>query len=203
MQDETTSKTTEFEVVVSHFGSRDFELLPPLIPEARFVVYDKSGSYGGECVRVPNEGREGRTYLSHIVSNYDMLAHRTLFIQDDVLSHRTSLLAFVAEVLTDSGDFTQFPCTWSGGKDVYRRTVVDGVCDLWTLGSSDAIRRACEELYIDLPREYTTETCAFFSVSRRRIHERGREFYGRLKQWVARSEANEYALEHMWRIIFG
>lgn len=202
MQDAHTSKATEFEVVVSHFGSRDFELLIPLIPEAHFLVYDKSGVYGGECVRIPNEGREGSTYLGHMVANYDGLAARTLFMQDDLLNHRTNLIDFVAEVL-GGGEFVQYPCTWARGRESYRRTVVDGVCDLWTMGSSDAVGRACGELGIKLPREYTTETCAFFSVSRGRVHARPKEFYARARRWVLESEANEYALEHMWRIIFG
>lgn len=189
-------------MVVCHHSSLDFELLFPLLPEARFVVYDKSGSYGGDCRRVPNAGREGSTYLLHIVENYDRLAEKTLFIQDDVTDHRTSLLSFLAEVISDRSDFHQYPCTWKGGKEVYRRTVKNGTCDLHTLGRPDLIRVACEELHIDLPREYTTETCAFFSASRRAIQTRGRDFYEKVRNWALRAESHEYGLEHMWSILF-
>lgn len=189
--------------MVSHHSSLDFELLSPLIPEAGFVVYDKSGSYRGPCRRIPNHGREGSTYLHHIVENYADLADRTLFIQDDVLAHRTSLLFFVAEVISDRSDFHQYPCTWNGGESPYVRTITDGVCDLHTLGRNDLIRVACEELHIDLPREYTTDTCAFFSVSRNRIHSRSVDFYGRIREWALRRPEHEYALEHMWTLVFG
>lgn len=191
-----------FDIVVAHHGSRDFELLVPLVPEARFVVYDKSGRYPGECIRVPNVGREGSVYLTHIIDNYDSLADRTLFIQDDVMKHRTNLLSFVAEVLSDSSDFRQYPCTWNALGPVYTRTIVGGLCDLPELGRPDLIKVACDELHIDLPQEYTTETCAFFSASREMIRARGKDFYAAIRDWASRSDSHEVGLEHMWAIIF-
>lgn len=202
MQYATTSKSSAFEVVVSHYNSLDFELLFPLLPEANFVVYDKSGSYRGKCERVPNEGREGSTYLRHIIENYDALADNTLFIQDDILAHRPNLLLFVAEILSDKSKFRQYACTWAGGETIFRRTVEDGLCELHTLGRKDLIKVACEELHIDLPRRYETETCAFFSASRDTIHVRSRDFYERLRTWVMKSDSHEYGLEHMWKVIF-
>lgn len=202
MQHACTSKNSAFDVVVSHYNNLDFELLFPLVPEARFIVYDKSGSYGGNCRRIPNEGREGSTYLHHIIDNYEDLADKTLFIQDDVLAHRPSLLSFVAEILSDQSKFRQYACTWRGGQTIFRRTVEDGLCELHTLGRKDLIKVACEELHIDLPRIYETETCAFFSVSKDTIQVRSRGFYERIRNWVLRSESHEYGLEHMWKIIF-
>lgn len=202
MQYAGTSKNTEFDVVVAHYDSLEFELLFPLVPEARFIVYDKSGSYRGPCRRVPNKGREGGTYLRHIIENYDRLADRTLFIQDDILAHRPNLLSFVGEILMDRSNFHQYPCTWAGGKTIFRRTVVDGMCELHTLGQKDLIKVACEELHIDLPRKYETETCAFFSVSRDTVHVRSSEFYERIMEWLLKSESHGYGLEHMWKIIF-
>jgi len=195
-------KDIELEVVVSHYDSLDFELLPPLLPEARFTVYDKSGKYEGECVRLENVGREGDSYLTHIIGNYDSLAGRTVFIQDDVLSHRPDVLPFVAEVISERSPFRQFPCTWGGGRSIRRRVVRDGICDLHTLGRPDMIRIACEELCIDLPSEYSTETCAFFSATDEAIRTRGREFYEKVRNWLLRSKHHGYALEHMWKLVF-
>jgi hypothetical protein len=191
-----------FEVVVAHFNSLDFEMLFPLMPEAKFTVYDKSGKYRGDCIRIENVGREGESYLNHILRNYESLALKTLFIQDDVLSHRPQILSFVAEVLCDKSEFHQFPCSWGGGEEVYRRLVREGVCDLHTLGRPDIIKIACDELYIDLPHEYWTETCAFFSVTDESIRARGRSFYEGLRSWLIRSNTHEYALEHMWKLVF-
>lgn len=203
MSDEDKSRGSKFDVVVSHHSSKDFELLFPLIPEARFVVYDKSGVYGGDCIRTPNIGREGFTYLTHIIENYDDPSPRTVFMQDDVVNHRPHLLAFVAEILSADPDFHHFPCTWGGYGPIYRRTIVGGVSDLSTLGRPDMIKVACEELGLSLPDEYTTETCAFFSLSSRMVRSRSRDFYERAREWVLRSTYHEYALEHMWAIIFG
>ena len=38
--------------------------------------------------RLPNKGREGGTYLHHILSNWDDLATHTLFLQDEVHNSR-------------------------------------------------------------------------------------------------------------------
>jgi len=195
-------KNIGLEVVVAHFDSLDFEFLPPLLPEARFTVYDKSGKYEGECVRLKNNGREGDSYLAHIIDNYDSLARRTVFIQDDVLSHRPDALPFVAEIISDRSRFHQFPCTWNGGESAYRRVVRGGLCDLHTLGRPDMIKIACEELCIDVPSEYWTETCAFFSATDEAIRTRGREFYEKVRNWLLRSKHHGYALEHIWKLVF-
>jgi len=193
----------KLEVVVAHYRSHEFELIRPLLPEAKFTVYDKSGIYIGDCRRVKNVGREGFVYLSHIVDNYESLADKTLFLQDDILNHRPGIFQFMVEMVNDRDEFHQYPCTWARNGQIYRRTVVDGFCDLHTLGDPNLIKRSCCELGIKIPQEYTTETCAFFSVTRERIRARNAEFYATLKEWVVRSESNEFALEHMWKIIFG
>lgn len=192
----------EFEVVVCHLDRHDFERLRPLLPGARFTVYDKSGRYPGDCVRIPNAGREGNAYLTHIIDNYGSLAGRTLFIQDDVLNHRPYILAFAEEAKSVSSDFHHFPCTWGGCGPVYRKTIVDGFCDLHTLGSPDAIKVACEELSLELPGSYTTETCAFLMLSRDKILSRGLDFYRRLRDWALGAENREFVLEHMWTLVF-
>ena len=50
-------------------------------------IYDKgsmpmfSTSLYNKYIKLPNKGREGNSYLSHIVNNYDNLAAITVFTQ--------------------------------------------------------------------------------------------------------------------------
>lgn len=193
------------EIVVAHRNSRDFEEIVRLLPEAKWTVYDKSGSYENGR-KIKDIGREGYVYLTHIAENYSNLARQTLFIQDDTKNHIPDQFGFLTSVISAgiSGgtEFQQFACTWRFGSDIYRRKVVEGFCHLAQLGEPDAIKQAALRLGVDLPKEYTTETCAFFLVNNETILGRPLEFYLKAIDWVLERESHEFVLEHMWKIIF-
>lgn len=195
----------DLEIVVAHKSSRDFEEIVQLLPDAKWTIYDKSESYRNGR-RIKDVGREGYVYLAHIAENYSNLARQTLFIQDDTKNHIPNQFDFLTKVIsaTASGspEFHQFPCTWRFGSEIYRRKIVDGTCHLANLGESDAIKKASERLGLDLPKEYTTETCAFFLASRGAIRSRPLDFYLDAIDWVLERESHEFVLEHMWKIIF-
>jgi hypothetical protein len=195
----------ELEIVVAHKSSRDFEEIARLLPEAKLTVYDKSGSYKNGR-KIKDIGREGYVYLTHIAENYSNLARQTLFIQDDTKNHVPDQFGFLSSVISagisGSPRFHQFACTWRFGSDIYRRSVAEGICHLDTLGEPDAIKKAAERLGVDLPKEYTTETCAFFMANKEIILGRPLEFYLKAIDWVLERESHEFVLEHMWKIIF-
>ena len=65
------------------------------------IVYDKSPETPpdhADCrelrrwVQLPNEGREGHTYLHHIIHDYDNLARRVIFSQAEPFVHNPTLL---------------------------------------------------------------------------------------------------------------
>jgi hypothetical protein len=52
-----------------------------------YIVYDKGGDLPGNAVPLPNIGREGHTYMTHIVRHYESLADVTVFVQGDPFDH--------------------------------------------------------------------------------------------------------------------
>ena len=73
-----------FEIVVAHYNE-NLEWLQDFSDEV--TVYSKGNlpAKGFERVsQLPNIGREGHTFLHHIVSRYDSLADTTLFLQGDI-----------------------------------------------------------------------------------------------------------------------
>ena len=52
-----------------------------------YVVYDKGGDCGNECMSLPNIGREAHSYFTHIVREYDQLADVNVFVQGDPFDH--------------------------------------------------------------------------------------------------------------------
>jgi hypothetical protein len=157
--------------------------------------------------RIPreNRGREGETYLSHIIDRYDSLAEYTIFIQDDIDNHLPKYEIFIHntnQMMQHNQSFYAYQCSWRKGGGPFLRTIENGITDLETFPSPDAILQTALKFQIPLPIVYQTDICAFFIVSRDRIRARPVTFYKELREWLLSNEANGFVLEHMWQLIF-
>lgn len=157
-----------------------------------------------------NHGREGETYLSHIIDRYDSLAEYTIFIQDDFDNHVPRYDYFVHNtnlMMQHKQSFYAYPCSWRKGGNPFFRTIINGIPEpiLPTLTIPDAILQTTTRFNIPLPVIYNTDICAFFIVSRDRIRARPVAFYKELREWLlnADEEVNGFVLEHIWKLIFG
>jgi len=209
------------EIVVAYYNSLAFtEILSRFSSETTNIrIYDKSGNLDPEKIQEiyskylnmeiksrENRGREGETYLSHIIDNYDSLTPYTIFIQDDTDNHITNIDVFLQitqHVLQQKMPFYAYPCSWKKGGNPYRRTIWNGISDLHTFPTSDAVLRSSQRFGLKLPAQYTTDICAFFMVSRDQIRARPITFYQGLREWLLSNEANGFVLEHIWQLIFG
>ena len=216
------------EIVVAHYNSLAFtEILPDFLyrrnhldgpkENTKIRIYDKSDNPEKiqelkteypNIERIPreNRGREGETYLSHIIDNYDSLAPYTIFIQDDTDNHITNIDVFLQitrSVMQEKHPFFAYPCSWKKGGNPYRRTIWNGITDLHTFPTPDAVLRVAQRFELKLPVQYTTNICAFFIVSRDQIRTRPVSFYRDLREWLLSNEANGFVLEHIWQLIFG
>jgi len=206
------------EIVVAYYNSLAFtEILSAFPTETTHIrIYDKSENPEKiqeikteypNIDRIPreNRGREGETYLSHIIDQYDSLAPYTIFIQDDTDNHITNrhyFLQITQHVLQEKRAFCAYPCSWKKGGNPYRRTIFNGITDLHTFPTPDAVLRASHTFGLNLPHVYQTDICAFFIVSRDRIRARPITFYRELREWLLQEEANGFVLEHIWQLIF-
>ena len=215
------------EIVVAYYNSLAFtEILPRFLnrrnnpdgslENTKIRIYDKSDNpekiqeiylkYPNiERIVRENRGREGDTYLSHIIDHYDSLASYTIFIQDDTDNHITNIDGFLhitRSVMQEKHPFVAYPCSWKKGGNPYRRTIWNGISDLHTFPTPDAVLRVAQRFGLKLPAQYTTDICAFFIVSRDRILARPVSFYRDLREWLLSDEANGFVLEHIWQLIF-
>jgi hypothetical protein len=88
------------------------------------------------------------------------------------------------------------------GGIVYRRTIINGIHDLHTFPSKNSIKIFCEKHNINLPKQYTTETCAFFICHKNSILNHEKNFYIKLREWLLSENRNGFVLEHIWKLIF-
>lgn len=79
------------ELVVAHY-KEDLTWLSAINSNIKITVYEKFFD-NSDNVKLPNVGREGQTYLNHIVNNYDNLSEFTCFLQGDPLIHDPNILS--------------------------------------------------------------------------------------------------------------
>ncbi|KAI4174603.1 MAG: hypothetical protein LQ343_002176 [Gyalolechia ehrenbergii] len=103
----------EFEIVVAHYNE-DLSWLKQYGSEC--CVYSKGGSKNTPelpftFTPLPNIGREGHTFLHHIVNHYDKLADITLFVQGRIDDHVDITLTEMKKHALDTipGQVTTFP----------------------------------------------------------------------------------------------
>lgn len=197
------------EIVIAHYNNFEFEDFIKLFPNAHKILYDKSNNYN-KCIdnltikKMINVGREGETYLSHIIENYYHLSEYTLFIQDDTEQHIKDYNQFKIDtdnIINKNSKFYLYSVRWRKGYSPSIRTIVRGQNNLPAL-KNNVIKIACLKNNIHLPYIYNTPTCAFFICHKDIILKRPIEFYINLRNWLLENDENGYVLEHIWKIIF-
>lgn len=105
------------EIVVARFR----EDLRWLRPYNDIVTFYNKGindiNYLKCIINLENKGREGDTYLYHIITNYNNLAQKTIFTQGEVFDHnRTILYAF--DNFAKHTEFQPLGICWKSGENV-------------------------------------------------------------------------------------
>jgi hypothetical protein len=67
-----------------------------------YVIYNK-GDFFPSYINVPNEGREGETYLRYILENYDNLPETLVLCQGNPFDHCRDFIHWVNEYTPDQG----------------------------------------------------------------------------------------------------
>ena len=201
------------DLVINYYNSLDFkDLLNEVKDEFNVNIINKSGveliDLFPNCKQImsDNIGREGHSYLTHIINNYDNLADLTIFMQDDFYNHLFRLSYFF-DKLNENMDkeFYQFPCSWrvGDGYSTFSRPVINGYVDLITTQpDSFSVKKFAEKFELNLPSHYVSETCAFFFVKKERILRHSKEKYKNILDWLLTFDGNGYTLEHAWTIVF-
>lgn len=217
----------DIQVVVARYAE-DLAWLtdPPFDTLKNVIVYDKNdggdASHGNpppyaRVERLPNVGREGHTYLHHIVTHWDTLADVTVFVMGSCRDTRQKWIkaAWVARRVQDTGD-SAIPDT------ALARPLHEALGDfsIESYGSSDATNaRLNPETYLlpcphrplgvwlranGMPPVHGVTARAMFAVSRRHIQQRPRAFYEGLLRYLdhhSNPEAGQF-LERAWLAVF-
>jgi len=222
--DATPARRTQ--VVVARYAE-DLSWLD-VLPCRDVVVYDKNDrgdtSHGNppawaEVKRLPNVGREGHTYLHHILTNWDSLADVTLFVPGSAaeMGFKWAALKAVVSQACRTGD-TTFPVSDMFSRPLHEHLAgftMESYASTATSNSqanpSDTMlpspHRPFGVFYANnfppLPiREEVTK--GVFAVSREHIRQHPKQRYERLLRYVdshSNPEAGHF-LERSWNVLF-
>ncbi len=180
------------EYVIAHY-KEDLKWLKPYAHQAH--VYHKGGLSAppfqvAQWTPLDNVGREGHTYLFHIVENYDHLADITYFLQGQIKDHC-------------KGGSAKNP------KDLWDKVIKKGFAGLgkphvageWTSGYP----QWWEELLGEKKPDYVKfHAGACFAVKKELIRQHSKEYYEKIMN-VLSHESNPFeghCVERMWYFIF-
>lgn len=160
-----------------------------------YIVYDKSGLSVDGFVPLPNIGREGATYLHHIVENYDNLHSYNIFIQGYPFDHCKRPMPW-NEINFLEADFSYLR---------YRTEPYYGYTD-WSTKSMVAIFEAILGRPFRSDADYFTFGAgACFLVSRKFLHLYPKSMYEKCLGYLTdprTTYAYGYGMEKFWGWLF-
>jgi hypothetical protein len=126
------------DIIVSYYNNNNFlKLLDKFenkfLYKYKVIVYNKSGfdiTLKNNSIQkhLNNVGREGETYLNHIINNYDNLSEYTIFIQDDTNNHIgdynkfinfcNNIINFCNNIINKKQLFALYPASWRKGGEL-------------------------------------------------------------------------------------
>lgn len=172
------------------------------IKKHKITLYDKSSNPVENSIKLKNIGREGETFLYHIINNYYNLDDVTVFLQGNPFEHLQILVGWRAELtdkekllviekvnneITDDSDFSSFY------QVIYN--VPNGV-------NYHDTKSLCLKYYNTDYDYFTCSPGAQYIVPKKYILSRPIEFWKNLHSAIYSGELDGYAQEQLWYLAY-
>ena len=178
-------------------------------------IYDKSSDENKECLKniantsnivykkLNNVGREGHTYLWHIMNHREELADFNIFTQGEPFDHliiKQIVTPQYFKKITDDYVRSELPFKGFGAKHY-----------IWHVGlggkRNDILKKLHSELFdTKFNENYKFNNGGIFGVSKKSIINRGPQFYQHIMDTPMSTQINPhegFVLERLWVLIFG
>lgn len=216
-----------YQIVVSRYDE-SIEWVP-----RNAILYNKGESITNsrveKIIELKNDGREGETYLHHIIENYDNLCEYTIFTQADPFVHNP---VFVQDVSRCNNEAFRSFGKWWQKEFPPDRIVKGGIRPNIHIGNRDfvcihpefweddgwvrIVRRikmrnhieyilpwVCKRIGLDEPKTgVPISMCGMFGVHRTRIQWYPKTFYKKMKTFLLEHPDHGYVIERFWAILF-
>ncbi|KAK9779344.1 hypothetical protein SCAR479_03826 [Seiridium cardinale] len=208
---------SKLEVVVASTRSEDTSWLRTFFPEWKTNIYVVD-DWKATLTVSKNKGRESMVYLTHIITNYDNLPEKILFIHASRFAWHNdepdydavpTLRNFQLPYLEQAG-YVNLRCVWVIGCPAEIRPIQDeNSGEKEPPAAKEVYKASFEELLPELPvpAVVAVSCCSQFGVTRETIRRRPKEDYIRYRQWLLdtplKDDTSGRIFEFSWHIIFG
>lgn len=168
--------------------------------EDKSIIYNKLKGRTFEnkykkIINLENIGREGHTYLYHIINNYDNLSDITIFTQGIPFDHSNDFIKKINEI--SNIDFNNKFMNL-GHRLI---NITNYVCKHH---QGIPIKEICDNLFINCPNNFVFAPGAIFAVHKEKILSRPKKFYEKCIKDLENEicPINGYVYERIWSLIF-
>lgn len=169
----------------------------------KITIYDKSNNPIENSIKLKNVGREGETFLYHIVNNYNNLDDVTVFLQGNPFEHLQLLVGWRSKLTEDEINIVI---------DKINNEINDN-CDFTTFyqvlyndpnGTNGVnTQNACNKYYNENYDNFTVSPGAQYIVPKKYILSRPLEFWKKLHLAMYNNEElNGYCQEQLWYLAY-
>jgi len=169
----------------------------------KVTIYDKSENPVEGSIKLKNVGREGETFLYHIVNNYHNLDDVTVFLQANPFDHISILVGWRAITSNEEKDIVVHKINTEIDDNSDFSTFYQVLYNVPNWTNSVNTKQACIDYYGE---SYDTFTCcpgAQYIVPKKYILSRPLEFWKKLHEAMYDNERlNGYCQEILWYLAY-
>lgn len=168
----------------------------------RVTIYDKSEKPIEGSIKLKNVGREGETFLYHIVNNYDNLDDVTVFLQGNPFEHLNTLVGWRNYLTDDEKQIVINKMNNEINNDSKFTTFYQVLYNDPKYVNYVYTSAACLKYYGEQHERYTVSPGAQYIVPKKYILSRSLEFWKTLQKAMYNDELNGYCQEQLWYLAF-
>jgi hypothetical protein len=168
----------------------------------KITIYDKSNNPVENSIKLKNVGREGETFLYHIIKNYDNLDDVTVFLQGNPFEHLQILVGWRAKLTDEEKEKVIDKINKEIKDDAKFATFYQVLYNEPNFTNGMNAKLDCMKYYNKVYDFFTTSPGAQYIVPKENILARPLEFWKKLHNAMYNEELNGYSQEQLWYLAY-
>lgn len=168
------------------------------------IIYNKGAQRidASNVIPLINKGREGETFLRHIVENYNKLDDVTVFLQGDPFDHLTILTGWQGEISDDQKPMLYKKINSEITNESEFATFYQVKYNVPGNTNNSKTHLYCMKFFNEKHNYFTVSPSAQYIVPKKNILSRPLEFWKTLHEAIYNDELDGYAMENLWWLAF-
>jgi hypothetical protein len=169
----------------------------------KVTIYNKSDVHIEGSIKLKNVGREGETFLYHIVNNYNNLDDVTIFLQGNPFEHLQLLVGWRANLTDEEIDIVINKINTEINNNCEFTTFYQVLYNVPNKTNNVNTKQDCIDFYDESYNNFTCSPGAQYIVPKKNILSRPLSFWKKLHSAMYDNERlNGYCQEQLWYLAY-